>query len=286
MNALFVWGVTHALGGRVLLRIEDHDRQRCRPAFERAILDDLDWLGFVPDEPSTDAFRCGACSGRQSDRAATYEAAFTALRQQRLVYGCSCSRADISGETPSGDEIRYPGTCRAKGLLDGPGLCVRLRLDSTVERFDDLLRGPQEQRPDEQCGDLVVRDRRGNWSYQFAAAVDDLAQGITTVIRGDDLLGSTGRQILLARLLGRREPARFLHHPLVMKTPTHKLSKADHDTSIRDMRLNGETPERLIGQAAALGGLVEQARPVAATEAPILMRERMPALLAHVGGAR
>jgi glutamyl/glutaminyl-tRNA synthetase len=200
--------------------------------------------------------------------------------------GARARAPTFSGETPSAGEIRYPGTCRDKGLLDGPGLSLRLRLHSPVERFDDLLRGPQEQRPDEQCGDLIVRDRRGNWSYQFAAAVDDLAQGITTVIRGDDLLGSTGRQILLARLLGRREPARFLHHPLVMKTPTHKLSKADHDTSIRDMRLSGETPERLIGLAAALGGLVEQARPVAATEAPILMRERMPALLAHVSSAR
>ena len=88
----------------------------------------------------------------------------------------------------------------------------------TTERFDDLVHGPQQQRPADQCGDLLVRDREGNWTYQFAAAVDDLAQAVTLVIRGDDLRRSTGRQIQLARLLGRTEPPRFLHHPLVMKS--------------------------------------------------------------------
>src|SRR5262249_28487321 len=186
VNALFVWGVTRAIGGRILLRIEDHDRQRSRAGFERAILDDLDWLGFVPDEPTTDDFRCGVCPGRQSDRESTYKAALEGLRKQGLVYGCSCSRSDISGGAPSTGEAPYPGTCRAKGLVDGPELTTRVRLDATVERFDDLLRGPQEQRPDQQCGDLIARDRAGNWSYQFAAAVDDLDQNITMVIRGDD----------------------------------------------------------------------------------------------------
>jgi len=283
---LFVWGVTRTLGGRVLLRIEDHDRQRSRPEFERAILDDLDWLGFVPDEPTTEDFRRGVCPGRQSDREATYEAALEGLRKQRLVYGCSCSRSDLSGGGSSTGETPYPGTCRVKGLVDRPGLTIRVRLDSTVERFDDLLRGPQEQRPDRQCGDLVVRDRACNWSYQFAAAVDDLAQDITMVIRGDDLLTSTGRQILLARLLGRQKPARFLHHPLVMKTPTQKLSKADNDTSIRDMRRRGVSPHDLIGQAAVLGGLLDKTRPVEAAEAPILLQKYMPALLARLAGAR
>jgi glutamyl-tRNA synthetase/glutamyl-Q tRNA(Asp) synthetase len=270
----------------VLLRIEDHDRERSRPEFERAILDDLDWLGFVPDEPTTEDFRGGVCPGRQSDREAIYETALEGLRNQRLVYGCSCSRSDFSGGAPSTGEIPYPGTCRVKRLVDGPGLTIRVRLDSTVERFDDLLRGPQEQRPDQQCGDVVVRDRAGNWSYQFAAAVDDLAQDITMVIRGDDLLTSTGRQILLARLLGRQKPARFLHHPLVMKSPTQKLSKADNDTSIRDMRRRGVSPDHLIGQAAVLGGLLDKARPVVAAEAPVLLQKYMPALLARLAGAR
>src|SRR5947208_11088099 len=95
VNAIYVWGITRTMGGRVLLRIEDHDRQRSRPEFERAILDDLDWLGFRPDEPSTSAFRGGRCSGRQSDRAEVYEAALEKLRMAGLVYACECSRTDI-----------------------------------------------------------------------------------------------------------------------------------------------------------------------------------------------
>lgn len=247
VNAIYVWGITRALGGRVLLRIEDHDRQRSRPEFERDILDDLDWLGFAPDHPSTDAFRRGPCSGRQSDRAAVYEAALDQLRRDGLVYACECSRKDI----PAGEgELRYPGTCAGRTLEETPGRALRVRLPPSIERFDDLCHGPQVQRPSEQCGDLLVRDREGNWTYQFVAAVDDFDQAVTLVIRGDDLLASTGRQIQLARLLGRRKPPRFYHHPLVMKTPEQKLSKADGDTGIRDLRERGVAPAEVISRAA------------------------------------
>jgi glutamyl/glutaminyl-tRNA synthetase len=145
-----------------------------------------------------------------------------------------------------------------------PGCGVRVRLEPHVERFDDWLHGWQEQRPSEQCGDLLARDREGNWTYQFAAAVDDLRQGITLVVRGDDLLSSTGRQIQLARLLGRVEPPAFLHHPLIMKSPTQKLSKSDGDTGVRELRASGWSAERVIGHAAALVGLLEQPRDLSA----------------------
>jgi glutamyl-tRNA synthetase/glutamyl-Q tRNA(Asp) synthetase len=146
-------------------------------------------------------------------------------------------------------------------LPDAPGCGLRVRLDPSVERFVDLRHGPQEQRPSEQCGDLLVRDRDGNWTYQFAATVDDNVQGVTLVIRGDDLLASTGRQIQLARLLGRREPPQFLHHPLIMKAAARaggsggrgqKLSKSDSDTGIRELRAAGWTPARVIERALAL----------------------------------
>jgi len=235
VNAIYVWGVARASSGRVLLRIEDHDRQRSRPAFEDAILEDLAWLGFAADEPFV----------RQSERGSVYEAALGELRRQGLVYACDCSRAAIAAP-------RYPGTCRDKGLPESHGLGLRVRLDPTVERFDDWRHGPQEQRPFEQCGDPLLRDREGNWTYQFAAAVDDWQQGVTLVIRGDDLLESTGRQIQLARLLGRREPPAFLHHPLIMKTATQKLSKSDGDTGVRELRQRGWSAEQVIEQAAVL----------------------------------
>lgn len=266
VNAIYVWGVTKALGGRVVLRMEDHDRQRCRAEFERAILDDLDWLGFVPDDFPTDAFRAGRCPSRQSDRSEIYEGALAALRADGLVYACECSRSEIMSTATTEGELRYPGTCAAKHLVERPGLGTRIRLEPSTERFDDPRHGPQEQRPFEQCGDLLARDRQGNWTYQFAAAVDDREQGVTLVIRGDDLLASTGRQIQLARLLGRSEPPRFLHHALVMKSATQKLSKADGDTSIRDLHTGGLPPEDVIGRAAALAGLVDSFQPVRASD--------------------
>ena len=257
VNAIYVWGVMKSLGGRVLLRIEDHDRQRSRPEFERAILDDLDWLGFAPDEPSTDSFRAGPCTGRQSNRTDMYEAALEQLRAQGLVYACECSRRDIVSASVHQREVRYPGTCASKGLAEGPGRGLRVRLAPSVERFVDLRHGPLEQRPFEQCGDLLVRDRDGNWTYQFAVTVDDFEQGVTHVIRGDDLLVSTGRQIQLARLLGRTTPPQFLHHPLVMKTASQKLSKADRDTSVRDLRAAGLSSEDVIGRAAHAAALLK-----------------------------
>jgi glutamyl-tRNA synthetase/glutamyl-Q tRNA(Asp) synthetase len=235
VNAIYVWGIARARRGRVLLRIEDHDRTRVRPEFEAALLEDLAWLGFSADGPLV----------RQSERSAIYERALGELRQRGLVYACECSRTDI-GTQP------YPGTCARKGLVEVAGLGLRVRLEPSVQRFTDLLLGPQEHRPAEQCGDLLARDRHGNWTYQFAAVVDDWLQGVTFVIRGKDLLESTGRQIQLAKLLGRAEPPAFLHHPLLMKTPTRKLSKSDGDTGVRQLRSKGWSSQQVIALATKL----------------------------------
>lgn len=226
VNAVYVWG----LSDRVLLRIEDHDRQRSRAGFDAAIREDLTWLGFGWVGPVV----------RQSGRGDIYSQSLERLRAQGLVYACSCPRTAV-----------YPGTCRERGLREGPGVGLRVRLDPSVERFGDLRLGPQEQRPHLQCGDLLVRDREGNWTYQFAAAVDDLEQGITHVIRGEDLLESTGRQIQLARLLGRETPPLFLHHPLIMKSSAQKLSKSDRDTGVRDLREQGWTPAQVVAKAVS-----------------------------------
>jgi len=271
VNAIYVWGLTRARGGRVLLRIEDHDRQRSRAEYERAILDDLAWLGFEPDLASGPL--------RQSQRHDVYEDALQRLRAADLVYACECSRADIrqqAGEPiaslPNPDsEPPYPGTCARKGLAECEGRGLRVRLAPSVERFLDLRHGPQEQRPFEQCGDLLAKDREGNWTYQFAATVDDLVQRVTLVVRGHDLLASTGRQIQLARLLGRPQPPAYFHHPLVMKTPSRKLSKSDGDSGVRDLRARGWTAERVIGHAAWLGGLLPSNQSIAAAEVSSMM---------------
>ena len=237
VNALYVWGTAQERGGQVLLRIEDHDRQRSRPEYAAAIVDDLAWLGFVPD---------GAIV-RQSERDAIYRKALQPLIDHELVYACTCSRNEIHGE-------RYANTCREKEIPLTEGVSWRVRMEPGIERFFDERLGPQEQDPSLQCGDLLVRDRLGNWTYQFAATVDDHLQRITDVIRGVDLLASTGRQIRLARMLGRVTPPRFWHHPLVMKSATQKLSKSDGDSGIRDLREAGWTAEQVLAKARDLSG--------------------------------
>jgi glutamyl-tRNA synthetase/glutamyl-Q tRNA(Asp) synthetase len=117
------------------------------------------------------------------------------------------------------------------------------------ESFVDGILGPASQDPSSQCGDLLVRDRLGNWTFQFAVAIDDFLQDISHVIRGVDLFLSTGRQIRLARLVGRETPASFRHHGLIMRTPTQKLSKSSGDTGVRDLRKRGWSADEVIAQA-------------------------------------
>ncbi len=251
VNAIYVWGIARAIGGRVLFRIEDHDRIRCRPEYDQALVEDLAWLGFVADEGPV----------RQSDSTSTYEEALDALAQSHHVYACDCSR-----------QMPYGGRCRTRRLAIGAGRGVRVELEPRAQRFDDGLLGPQEQEPATQCGDLLVRDRDGNWTYQFAVAVDDYRQDIALVIRGADVLDSSGRQIQLARMLGRETPPVFLHHPLVTKASGEKLSKSGGDTGVRDLRNKGLSPADVIGRAAAACGLTMSARPIDAPDIVELFR--------------
>jgi glutamyl-Q tRNA(Asp) synthetase len=257
VNAIYVWGVARARGGAVLLRIEDHDRIRSHPEFERALLDDLDWLGFIPD-----AGRAPRC--RQSDRGAAYEQALATLRSQYHVYTCSCSRREIGGE-------RYPGTCRDRGLPESSG-GLRVVLPPGTETFDDERLGTLAQDPDAQCGDLLIRDRDGHWTYQFAVTVDDLQDDVTLIIRGSDLVESTGRQLALARMLGRNSPPHFLHHPLILHPGGEKLSKSNRDTGVRELRQAGLSPAEVIGRAAAAVGLVTPGTSIAAADVTRLFR--------------
>jgi glutamyl/glutaminyl-tRNA synthetase len=238
VNAIYVWGLARAGQGRVLLRIEDHDRLRCRPLYEAALLEDLDWLGFVADDGRHPV-------ARQSDRPQDFERALDVLDRQGLVYACECSRQRMGGQP-------YDGRCRDRGLPRASGRGLRVRLDG------------------EPSGDLLVRDRDGHWTYQFAVTVDDTHQGITLVVRGQDLADSTGRQVALARLLGRTVPPAFVHHPLIVDETGRKLSKSAQDTGVRELRAAGLPPEVVIGRAAAAVGLVGAPTPVPASQVTAL----------------
>jgi glutamyl-tRNA synthetase/glutamyl-Q tRNA(Asp) synthetase len=259
VNAIYVWGIARALGGRILLRIEDHDRIRSRAEYEMALLQDLAWLGFEPDAGLDPVLR-------QSDTPLVYEDALNCLRNTTGIYVCACSRKDIGGE-------RYDGRCRQRALHDGPGRGVRVRLGGGTETFEDALLGSLTQAPAEQCGDLLVRDRDGHWTYQFAVTVDDMRQDVTLVIRGGDLVSSTGRQILLARMLGRRNAPIFLHHPLIHDERAEKLSKSAGDSGVRDLRLAGFSAPEVIGMAAFQVGLVTAPKSIQASDVAKLFEE-------------
>jgi glutamyl-tRNA synthetase/glutamyl-Q tRNA(Asp) synthetase len=260
-NAIHVWGVAQALNGRVLLRLEDHDRGRCRPEYETAILEDLDWLGLEPDLGPTGEFRGGRSPYRQSDNDLRYALALQQLGTRFRVYACGCSRKNIEGDSDVPDqETRYPGHCRNRNLAMQKGRGIRVALEPGSEQFTDLLLGQQQQDPYAQCGDILLKDRLGNWTYQFAVTVDDAEQDIDLVIRGQDLLASTGRQIRLARMLGRSTPPAYMHHGLIRHGTGAKLSKSNRDTGVRDLRAAGMSADRVLGTAAHLTGLIDAPR--------------------------
>lgn len=288
-NAIHVWGLARAFGGEVLLRVEDHDRTRCRSEFEAALLDDLDWLGFVPDIGRTDSFRAShgkqpdaAGHGarhpqRQSDNDARYAEAFARLAARGLTYVCTCTRRDIArvASPSAGEEPQYRGTCRDARHADAESFARRVRFGDGAVTFNDARLGHMQQSPAEQCGDLLVRDRHGQWTYQFAVVVDDMAHDIDVVIRGEDLLASTGRQLRLAAMLGRQRPLARWHHPLLVHPDGSKLSKANRDTSIRERRDAGAHASALLGEAACLSGLLPAARDLTIDELPALFHSRV-----------
>lgn len=266
VNAIYVWGIARAAGGTVVLRIEDHDRGRSRSEFESSILTDLAWLGFVPDLGLTTSGDVDA-NYRQSSHPERYEAALGQLQREHHVYYCECSRKQIRDAAPVQDdeEPRYPGTCRHQQLPHSQQSSTRLELPAASVDFVDALTGTQHtQTPTQQCGDLLLRDRDQYWTYQFAVTVDDLHDGITHVIRGVDILSSTGRQILLRQLLGNNAPPKFLHHTLLHDPTGRKLSKRDEDLGVRHLRSLGKSPADVIGEAAFLAGLQSSKQPIPA----------------------
>jgi len=261
--AAWVWGVAATTGRQVLLRIEDHDRQRSRPAYDAAVLEDLAWLGFVAD--------LGPVRQSDGDAEDAYAAAAERLRADGLVYGCDCTRSTFNawaaahGRPWAGPGC--PGGCVDRGL---PGPVWRVALGGGSERWPDARLGSSEAAV-AATGDLPIRDRHGNWTYGFCVVVDDRRQAVDLVVRGEDLRDATADQIRLGRMLGRALPPAFLHHGLIRRADGSKLSKSAGDTGVRELRAVGLPATEVIGRAAAAVGLLDVARPVSATEVGTLV---------------
>jgi len=249
--------------GRFLLRIEDIDRGRCRPEFETAIYDDLQWLGLQWETPVR----------RQSEHFADYAAALEKLRDRGVLYPCFCTRKDIADEiaraaiAPQASEIgpdgpHYPGTCRGlseesktKRLEQGTPYALRLDVSQAVKQltrsltFEEHGCGPngetgvQVVRPD-LVGDIVLARKELPASYHLAVVVDDALQGVTLVTRGEDLFPATHIQRLLQALLDLPEPA-YAHHRLVRDASGRKFSKRDFSVTLSSLRQAGATPSSI-----------------------------------------
>ena len=249
-NAIWTWALARRSGADVLLRIEDHDRQRCRPEYDAALLEDLEWLGFRAD--------LGPVRQTDADAQIAYETSLALLRTAGLAYGCDCTRSTFArwagehGRAWSGPGC--PGTCRERGVT---GPVVRVALGGGSEAWTDRLAGQREGEVAPN-GDLPARDRHGNWSYGFCVVVDDLRQGVDLVVRGGDLLDATAAHIRLGQRLGRATPPAFAHHPLVRRPDGSKLSKSAGDTGVRELRQSGGSPDDVIALAAQMTGFFEQ----------------------------
>ncbi|GFK93168.1 Glutamate--tRNA ligase 1 [Fundidesulfovibrio magnetotacticus] len=267
-TALLAWLSARSKGGAVVLRMEDLDPERSKEHFAALILEDLAWLGLDWDEGPGKGGPFGPY--RQSERRAVYRQRLEALTARGLTYPCFCTRAELRGVTQAphaGDaEPVYAGTClrltgarRAAKRELGRGAALRLRAGEARIAFEDLVLGPQMQDLAAQCGDFVVRRSDGVHAYQLAVSVDDMDHRVTEVVRGADLLDSTGRQILLHGLLGGTPPA-YAHVPLLVDPDGRRLSKRRGDTDLGELRARGVPPETVTGWLAWRAGLLDRPR--------------------------
>lgn len=298
--ALASWLDARAQQGQWLVRFEDTDRARCVAGADRLILQQLADCGLQPDQAPV----------WQSERSGLYQLPLDALVQRGQAYPCSCSRKDIEdllarqGQTrPRHSELIYPGTCRS-GLHGKPERAWRLRTDllapnqppapvaigpsagdlgaGSVIRWQDRRLGAQQQDLAAEVGDFVLKRADGGFAYQLAVVVDDAAQGITDVVRGEDLADNTARQILLQRQLGLATP-RYLHTPLVRNAQGEKLSKQTGAPA-----LDTRAPLAALNAAAAVLGLLPMAGslPEALASWVAQWRARWPMAVAQRSGPR
>lgn len=254
----YIWIKQHH--GYMVMRIEDLDFSRSKQLFADALLRDLDWLGF---EWAGEILY-------QSKRLEAYKDAFDYLNKENLLYPCFCSRAELqSASAPhAGEEVRYRNTCRSLSHLEvqdkmqikNPS--YRIKTPSQIFTFQDLFQGQQAQNPAEISGDFILKRSDGVFAYQLAVVLDDAYQGVTSVIRGIDLLPSVSRQMYLSSLLSLKAPL-YGHVPLLVDQTHRRLSKRNQDLSLRYLRNELKlTPEIMLGSTAHYVGIIPEYQPM------------------------
>ncbi len=257
------WALARRGGWRIIMRIEDLDGPRIKPRAADDLIETLRWIGLDWDGPVL----------VQSEDLEPSREAMRALASRGLVYPCELSRTEIeaAASAPHGHEgeLRFPASLRPptrpERFLDDRTNWRFVVPDRVVE-FEDRLVGRVARRPAEECGDFVVWTKRGQPAYQLAVVVDDARQGVTDVIRGDDLIESAARQILLIEALGLSPQPRYLHLPLVVGRDGRRLAKRHGDTRVAQYRAIGTAPERLIGLMAFWSGVIPVRRSLSLSE--------------------
>ena len=255
-------------GGEILLRIEDLDPARTKLEYANAIMRDLEGFGFSWDKPPV----------FQSSRTEAYLDALTKLQAKGLTYPCFCSRADLhAANAPHfGEEYVYAGTCRnltqeeieLKRAVRQPA--TRVMVDGASCSFNDVFQGSKTYRLEECSGDFIIRRSDGVFAYQLAVVVDDADMGVSSVVRGLDLLTSTPRQMYLQDVLGFTHPS-YAHVPLLVDGLGRRLSKRDGDTDVRKLLNERKVPsEKILGSLAFAAGIIDEDEPCSLEE---LVRE-------------
>ncbi|WP_440232792.1 tRNA glutamyl-Q(34) synthetase GluQRS [Dialister succinatiphilus] len=270
--AFLNWLWTRQRGGKIILRMEDIDRDRCRKEYEEGILEDLSWMGLDFDEGPEGIYSYGPVV--QSRRYDIYDSILSAMEKKGHIYPCYCSRSRIHQvlSAPHEGEARpvYDGHCRnltpkeRESMTKNP--CWRVRMEESTISFTDLFYGTITRTLKAGADDFVVRRADGLVAYQLAVSIDDGEMGITHVFRGNDLLDSTPGQAWLIQKLGYQVPA-YGHLPLLVDTRGIRLSKRQKGITVRELRNRGLRPEDLTGLLLHLAGGLPELRPVSLEEA-------------------
>jgi len=271
---MLAWLSARQHGGKFLLRIEDLDAMRCPRAYAVQIMEDLQWFGLKWDGEIL----------YQSERASVYDRYKKILQEKNLLYPCFCSRAALHAASAphlSDGRVIYTGTCRGLSAAEiqekkkSRAPAIRVQTPDIQISFTDGVYGKYTESLANECGDFIIQRADGVFAYQLAVVVDDALSGVNEIVRGDDLLSSTPRQIWLYKLFG-FTPPKFFHIPLLCDTDGRRLSKRDLDLDVGRLR-ERFAPETIIGALAYAAGLLPEPISISMRElTPYFSWEKLP----------